>query len=75
MVLIGGLTDGLLFASYSKPLAQRLAESSWGLVQALLTSSHQGWGLASLDQDAEELNHLARHLKSNYGSQVGVPPG
>ena len=30
----------------------------------------QGWGLASLDQDAAELNLLARHLKASYGSQV-----
>ena len=67
---MGGLTDGLLFAPYCQPLAQQLVQQGWSLVQPLLTSSHQGWGLASLDQDAQELNSLARHLKSSYGSQA-----
>lgn len=71
VVLVGGLTDGLLFASYCQPLAQKLAAGSWSLVQPLLTSSHQGWGLASLDQDAAELHLLARHLKRHFHSEVG----
>jgi hypothetical protein len=70
VVLVGGLTDGLLFCSYCQPLARRLEHHGWALVQPLLTSSHQGWGLASLDQDADELNLLARHLKANFESQV-----
>ena len=70
VVLVGGLTDGLLFAPYVRPLAARLEERRWSLVQALLSSSHTGYGCASLDQDAEELHLLARHLKAEYGSQV-----
>lgn len=70
VILVGGLTDGLFAVPYCKPLAYKLDDYSWGLVQPLLSSSHQGWGLASLDQDAAELNQLARHLKSHYGSQV-----
>jgi hypothetical protein len=71
VVLVGGLTDGLLFAGYCRPLAQRLEAQRWSLVQALLSSCHTGYGLASLDQDAEELHQLASHLRAEYGSQVG----
>jgi hypothetical protein len=69
-VLVGGLTDGLLFAGYCRPLAARLNGAGWSLVQALLSSSHTGYGLSSLDQDAEELHLLAKHLKAESGSQV-----
>lgn len=72
VVLIGGLTDGLLFAKYAQPLATRLEAQQWSLVQALLSSSHNSYGLSSLDQDADELHALAQHLKAEYGSQVGV---
>lgn len=70
VVLVGGLTDGLLFAPYVRPLAARLEERRWSLVQTLLSSSHTGYGCASLDQDAEELHRLACHLRAEYGSQV-----
>lgn len=70
VVLVGGLTDGLLFAKYVAPLAAQLEARQWSLVQTLLSSSHTGYGLASLDQDARELRQLAAHLKAEYGSQV-----
>lgn len=72
VVLVGGLTDGLLFAPFVRPLAARLEERRWSLVQTLLSSSHTGYGCASLDQDAQELHRLACHLKAEYGSQVGA---
>lgn len=40
------------------------------MVQPLLSSSHTGWGIGSLDQDAAELRQLAVVLKEDYGSQV-----
>ncbi|PRW56053.1 UPF0613 -like [Chlorella sorokiniana] len=75
VVLVGGLTDGLLFAPYVRPLAARLEERRWSLVQVLLSSSHTGYGCASLDQDAEELHRLACHLRAEYGSQGMVIVG
>ena len=42
-------------------------------VQPLLSSSYQGWGTASLDQDADELLLLLRYLKSALRSQVTAP--
>ena len=48
----------------------RLDAVQRSLVQTLLSSSHTGYGLASLDQDADELHQLATHLKAECGSQV-----
>lgn len=67
LVLIGGLTDGLLFASYAPALAIRLAALGWGLTQAQLSSSYQGYGTASLDQDAQELLLLLAELEAHHG--------
>ncbi|PSC72892.1 UPF0613 -like [Micractinium conductrix] len=69
VIMIGGLTDGLLFAPYCRPLAARLEDERWSLVQTLLSSSHAGYGTASLDQDADELHQLATCLKEEHGSQ------
>lgn len=41
VVLIGGLTDGLLFAPYAPALASALATRGWSLLQAQLSSSYQ----------------------------------
>ncbi len=40
-----------------------------------LTSSGAGWGAGSLDEDAEELDLLARYLRQHFGSTVRVPCG
>ena len=76
MIFVGGLTDGLLATGYVPPLSRLLHErSSFSLVQTLLTSSHQGWGLASLDQDAEELSQLAKCLRKEHSSQGVIVAG
>lgn len=41
LVLIGGLTDGLLFAPYADQLASAIGKLGWSLVQAQLRSSYQ----------------------------------
>lgn len=40
------------------------------LVQPLLSSSYQGFGVSSLDKDAEELHHLIESLNTEFASQV-----
>eukprot|EP00803_Ostreobium_quekettii_P001668 evm.model.scf_2612.2 EVM.evm.TU.scf_2612.2 scf_2612:17594-20865(-) len=71
VVLVGGLTDGLLFAPYAEGLARALDGIGWSLVQAQLTSSYQGYGVQSLDDDADELHKLAMHLQT-CKSSVGI---
>jgi pimeloyl-ACP methyl ester carboxylesterase len=75
LVFVGGLTDGLLATAYLQPLAPLLAERGFGLVQTLLSSSHTGWGLGSLDQDADELLLLTRHLRAAHSSAGVVMAG
>lgn len=58
----GGLTDGFFGAPYLPALAAALADAGWSLVSALLRSSHSAWGYASLDQDAEDIEHLLTAL-------------
>ena len=39
-------------------------------MQPLLSSSYQGWGVSSLDTDADEIHLLAKHLRAECESQV-----
>ena len=75
VVAVGGLTDGLLFSKWIPLLADRLADNGACLVQTLLTSSHQGWGLGSLKRDADELLLLAQCLAADHDSQGVVLVG
>ncbi|KAL6771990.1 hypothetical protein ACKKBG_A28550 [Auxenochlorella protothecoides x Auxenochlorella symbiontica] len=68
-ILVGGLSDGMLFTAYCTPLARRLNAAGWACVQPLLSSSLSGWGLASLDQDAAELHLLAAALGREHGAE------
>lgn len=68
-IFVGGLTDGLLATKYIPLLAQGLEQQRFSLVQTLLSSSHQGWGLASLDQDVHDLRQLVAHLRKEHGCE------
>lgn len=58
--MIGGLSDGLGSLPYAGALAAALQAVGWGLTQAQLTSSYHGYGVSSLNQDADELLALSR---------------
>jgi len=66
LIFVGGLTDGLLATRWIEPLAEKLDAAGWSLVQTLLSSSYLQYGIASLDQDARELDMLVQHLKKEY---------
>lgn len=70
LILVGGLSDGLLFTEYCRPLAERAVMEGWTCVQPLLGSSLSGWGLSSLDKDAEDLALLAKELEMRQGAEV-----
>jgi len=69
LIMIGGLTDGLMACRYVPKLATELDTLGVQLVQPLLGSSHQGYGTASLDQDAAELHDLCVTLSSRFMSK------
>jgi hypothetical protein len=73
---IGGLTDGLLPLPYTTSLAAMLEVKGWTLVQPLLSSSHLGYGMSSLQKDSEEIDMLLRFLARKWGwddLRDGVP--
>ncbi|SCV05801.1 LANO_0H15478g1_1 [Lachancea nothofagi CBS 11611] len=67
VIFIGGLEDGLLTLPYVHNVVQELAPLGWSIIQIQMTSSYKGWGLSSLDKDAEEINSLVRYLRSSAG--------
>lgn len=70
LVAVGGLSCGLMFASYVEELAARLPErAGWTVVQPLLSSSHSGWGMGSVSDDAKEIHQLVGMLSSEYGCE------
>lgn len=69
LVLVAGLTEGLLALPYAPALAAAAARAGYALVQAQLTSSYGGWGVGSLDADADDLLALSRCLRSQHGCE------
>ncbi|KAJ5683287.1 Fusarinine C esterase sidJ [Penicillium macrosclerotiorum] len=69
LIFVGGLTDGFNTVPYVSTLATALQDSDWSLFSILLTSSYNGFGTSSLDQDVEEIGQCVqfiRDLKSDH---------
>ncbi|GBF96132.1 hypothetical protein Rsub_08880 [Raphidocelis subcapitata] len=75
LVLVAGLTDGLMALPYVPQLEAAAEAAGYSLVQAQLSSSYQGWGVGCLDADAEEILALARHLAAELGCEGMVVMG
>lgn len=63
VIFVGGLGDGLAAVPFLQPLAQALHARTWSLIQVLMRSSYSGWGMGSVDQDAEDLHNLETYLR------------
>jgi hypothetical protein len=57
----------LLPLPYTTALAAMLEGKGWTLVQPLLSSSHLGYGMSSLQKDSEEIDMLLRFLARKWG--------
>lgn len=62
VVLIAGLTDGLMALPWTERLSVRLARHGLSLVQCLFSSSYRSFGISSLQEDAQELRALLKCL-------------
>lgn len=70
LVAVGGLSCGLMFTDYVDVLGKALPEKAgWTLVQPLLSSSHTGWGMGSVSEDAAEIHELLGVMSRQYGSE------
>ena len=72
LLFIGGLTDGYGTVPYVAPLAKALEPTDWSVFQVLLSSSYGGWGVGSLDQDAEEVAQCVQFVHRHKGSSGKV---
>lgn len=69
LILVAGLSGGLLSLPYTEPLADKLSHSNISLIMPLLSSSYHGYGTSTLAMDAQELTMLLRHCCSKLNLQ------
>lgn len=67
LILIGGMTDGLLSVPYTTNLAAVIAPLGFTVINPQMSSSFKGFGISSLDRDIQELKELVKYLKSEQG--------
>lgn len=72
LIVIGGLTDGILTVPYHQPLSVALSKHNWSVFQIEFTSSHSGWGTGSLNRDSEEIHQLIEYLLSIGKKKIGI---
>ncbi|CAF1191281.1 unnamed protein product [Adineta steineri] len=67
LILLGGLTDGLLSLPYVEKLSSKLESLSkpFSLIQPLLRSSNLQYGWHTIDNDIEDLKTLINYLTNN----------
>ncbi|CAI7863635.1 unnamed protein product, partial [Closterium sp. NIES-54] len=75
VIILGGLTDGLLPTQYTARLASELAAAHWSLLQTQLSSSYFGYGASSLEQDAAEIDELIAYIIRRYHASEVVLVG
>ncbi|EPQ29462.1 uncharacterized protein PFL1_03217 [Pseudozyma flocculosa PF-1] len=71
LVFVPGLTDTLASVPYLALLVPMLHAHGFSLVQPLLTSNMSGWGLATLEGDAQELARCLAHLRRSPAKAHG----
>lgn len=70
LVLIGGLTDGLMSLPYTCALSEACKSKKVALIQPILRSSYTGFGHCRLSTDAEDLLKLLNYLESANMNQI-----
>lgn len=71
LIFIGGLTDTLATVPYLSSLAEAIAPLDFNLVQPQLSSSLGGFGLSSLEADAQEICLVIQHLQTRAKNPIG----
>lgn len=75
LIVLGGLTDGLMPCEWVVPLSHAAHELGWALVQPVLSSSYAGYGTGTLARDAEELSALVTDMVESRGCERVVVCG
>ena len=72
LVVLGGLSDGMLPCPYVPELGEALVAEGWSLVQANLRSSYMQWGFGSLAEDVQDLSALLDMLVDRGATTLAV---
>lgn len=64
IIIIGGLSDGLLTVAYAPLLATAVAKYGYSVINIQMNSSYKMFGVESLDQDVKDIKNLVEYLKS-----------
>ncbi|CAF1068870.1 unnamed protein product [Rotaria sordida] len=74
LILIGGLTDGLLSLPYVEKLSSKLESLSkpYSLIQPLFRSSNLQYGWHTIDDDIQDLNILIDYLINNRNHLLSI---
>ena len=70
LLFLPGLFDGPLTVPYTPALAASLPED-WRLVEPILGSSYQQWGISSLDEDVVEIVQIVSYFRGMDGDAEG----
>jgi pimeloyl-ACP methyl ester carboxylesterase len=70
LVVLGGLSDGMLACPYVPQLGASLAEEGWSIVQPNIRSSYMQWGFGSLNEDVEDLTALLDFLVAHRNAKT-----
>ena len=65
LIILGGLTDGLLSLPYIDNLSSSIQSKSYSLIQPLLRSSYFHYGWHSIDDDVQDLKSLIDYLNDH----------
>jgi pimeloyl-ACP methyl ester carboxylesterase len=75
VILLGGLSDGMMPVPYTDRLEHACHNQNWSLVQPILSSSYLGFGNGSLERDTTELTELLSFLQTYRGAHQYVLVG
>lgn len=66
VILIPGLTDGIMSMCYTQQLNTALLSIDYSLVQINISSSFYQFGFQSLEQDKKDIAAIVKYLKNEY---------
>lgn len=69
VILVPGLTDGVLSMNYTELLSSELSKIDFSVVQVNLSSSFNQFGFSNLKNDCDELTQLMKVLKAKFRFQ------
>ena len=73
VIMLGGLTDGLLACSYVSKLSNMCTEAGYALLQPILRSSYCQFGTGRLSRDLEDLVNLFRWINKRPETDNSKP--